>query len=361
VRPPAPEVLIDSIYEAAFLPERWPETLDAFGHLGGGVGGVMFTTDHRRVTRWAASDGLRSLVEAFIAGDWVTRNPRLAPAAWVHGAVGFVRETDYLTPDEIASAPMYRELLRPRGFGSHVGTAILLPSGDAAVMNIERPAGPATGAEVARLDAVRPHLARAALVATRLGLERAKGQVEALAALDLPAAVLGSGGRVLASNDLLERASRQVVVRAFDRVALVRPAAHALLADALAQVEAGRLDATASVPLPRTGDLPPSVVHVVPVRRQAHDIFAQAHAILVLTPLAGGKAPSAELLTGLFDLTPAEARVARAVTGGRTVDETAAALGVSPATVRTQLKAVLSKTGTRRQAELVRLLSSGIR
>ena len=173
--------------------------------------------------------------------------------------------------------------------------------------------------------------------------------------LGLPAAVLTSGPRVIAANDLLERVSRQVAIRAFDRLSFVRPAAQALLVAASARLETGSLDVPASIPLPATEDLPPAVAHLVPVRRQAHDIFVRARALLILTPL-GGEVPSADLLTGLFDLTPAEARVARAIAGGQTIDEAAAALGVSRETIRTQLRAVLAKTGTTRQAELVRLL-----
>ncbi|NJL08424.1 MAG: helix-turn-helix transcriptional regulator, partial [Methylacidiphilales bacterium] len=57
------------------------------------------------------------------------------------------------------------------------------------------------------------------------------------------------------------------------------------------------------------------------------------------------------------DLTPAEARVARALIEGQSVTDFARTVGLSPETTRTQLKSVFAKTGTRRQIELVALLA----
>ncbi|HMN81877.1 MAG TPA: hypothetical protein PKA20_18405 [Burkholderiaceae bacterium] len=64
----------------------------------------------------------------------------------------------------------------------------------------------------------------------------------------------------------------------------------------------------------------------------------------------------ARMLEELFEMTPAEARVACALVRGLSPRQTAELCGVALGTVRTQLKAVFSKTRTRRQAELVRLL-----
>jgi DNA-binding CsgD family transcriptional regulator len=68
--------------------------------------------------------------------------------------------------------------------------------------------------------------------------------------------------------------------------------------------------------------------------------------------------PSEAQLRSLFGLTPAEARVACLLVV-ETVEEVAASLGVSVATVRSHVQKLLAKTGTRRQSELVRLLVSG--
>jgi DNA-binding CsgD family transcriptional regulator len=58
---------------------------------------------------------------------------------------------------------------------------------------------------------------------------------------------------------------------------------------------------------------------------------------------------------GSFGLTRAELRVARAIAAGRRITDVAGEWGISTHTIRGQLKSVFAKTGTHRQAELVRL------
>ena len=62
-------------------------------------------------------------------------------------------------------------------------------------------------------------------------------------------------------------------------------------------------------------------------------------------------------LAAEFGLTPAQLSVVMHIAEGGTVAEYARMTKVSPATVRTHLKAIFAKTGARRQADLVRLIS----
>ncbi len=65
-----------------------------------------------------------------------------------------------------------------------------------------------------------------------------------------------------------------------------------------------------------------------------------------------------ERLRHWYNLTAAEARVAALLARGRTVEEVAELLSVQPNTIRVQLREVFAKTGTTRQADLVRLLTN---
>jgi DNA-binding CsgD family transcriptional regulator len=80
--------------------------------------------------------------------------------------------------------------------------------------------------------------------------------------------------------------------------------------------------------------------------------------ILVATPLGSSQTLSGDLLNGLFDLSPAEIRAAQGLLAGKSIDDLAADLGLSRETIRSQVKAVLAKTGTSRQADLMALLSN---
>ena len=67
--------------------------------------------------------------------------------------------------------------------------------------------------------------------------------------------------------------------------------------------------------------------------------------------------PDEELLAALFRLSRAEARLAIGLLKGLSATECAAQSGVGVATIRSQLHSMFSKTGVRRQAQLVALLS----
>jgi DNA-binding CsgD family transcriptional regulator len=67
--------------------------------------------------------------------------------------------------------------------------------------------------------------------------------------------------------------------------------------------------------------------------------------------------PSEASLKSLFDLTPAEARLAQHLACGDSVEEVAQTLHIKMTTARTQLAAIFAKTETRRQAKLVAILS----
>jgi DNA-binding CsgD family transcriptional regulator len=75
---------------------------------------------------------------------------------------------------------------------------------------------------------------------------------------------------------------------------------------------------------------------------------------------ARGKAPpnahdAAEVTAAAYGLTPGETRVLASLLAGRTLAHTAAALGVAPATAKSHLDSIFSKTGVSRQADLMRL------
>ncbi len=85
--------------------------------------------------------------------------------------------------------------------------------------------------------------------------------------------------------------------------------------------------------------------------------FAVA-ALFVALP-AHGRQSDAELLRRLFALTRVEAEVAELLCRGHTPDEIARLMRLSLHTVRAHLRAVFTKTGARRQAELVRVVLRG--
>jgi DNA-binding CsgD family transcriptional regulator len=350
------ERFLEDLYEAAVVPELWPEVLRSFQGLTRGAGAVLITVADGQA-RWVSSSADFDEVVA-THFERFSGNGRTARLIGRNHA-GFLRDIDIFTEAEMALEPVYADFLIPRGLGIGVATAIASPSGESFILHAERERreGPVDGEQIARLDRMRPHLARAMLLSARLDFERARGATQALEAMGLPAAVLDRSGRPLSINGLLAAMIPDVAQDRLSRLTLTNPAADMLLETALATMGQHATGAAVrSIPIAQEGDRPPLIVHLSPVRGAAHDVFTRASTILVVTPVVLGDAPSATVVQGLFDLTPAEARLAALIAAGSRPRDAAATLGVTEETARTTLKRVMAKTGLHRQAELVGLL-----
>lgn len=350
--------LISDIYEAAAVPELWPDVLHRLSNSVGGVGGLLFTASENSF-RWTSSPDIRDLFDEFVRCGLAAINPRPKRLSGLNHA-GFVRDHDAFTDEEMDADPVY-QFYRKNGVGWATGTMIPVPSGDSIVFSFENAykSGPFTDEVVAMFDGLRPHLARGALLSARLGLARAQAMADALETVGLPAAVLRLRGRLLAANSSFSNFVPSVFQDRQDRVHLADDSADFLLADAIERVStASALAPVNSIPLPAEESRPPLILHLMPVCGAAQDIFSNAISLLVVTPVDRAIVPTATVLQGLFDLTPAEARVARGIGEGETIEALATRYNLARETVRTQLKAVLGKTGMHRQSDLVSMLAS---
>src|SRR3569623_979945 len=347
--------LVAMIYEAAAIPSQWPVVLGKLADLVEAFGIGIISVDNSQAIRCITTDNYRDVYVRVI--EILKRYDNVRPQRSVaRGYFGFLTDLDLCTLEELEADPLYTEGLYPYGLGWTMGAPITSPSADLAYYDFtrKRDDGPFGEAEKQIRDAYRPQLARAALMATRLELQRAQATVSTLSVLGLPGAVVNRGGRVVAANQLFEELAPRVAIGAIDAVSLNVPAQNALLRKGLL---AQGLDNVGSIPIAATETDPALVVHLVPVQRTAQDVFIGASHIVLVTPVTAPAAPLTYLLAGLFDLTPAEAAVARGIASGDSLPEFATRNGVSPETVRTQLRAVFEKTGTRRQVDLVRLLA----
>ncbi len=86
--------------------------------------------------------------------------------------------------------------------------------------------------------------------------------------------------------------------------------------------------------------------------KPSHDPFS----ILYIGDDESHRVSHPELLKALFGLTPTEARIAAQVANGLSLAEVAGELRLGLGTVRWHAKRIMSRTGTSRQAELVRMI-----
>lgn len=353
-----PTEIIDRIYECSFVPELWPGVLDELAQLTDASGGLLFAV-REKVLNWTSSSELQDVFQAYVTEGWFSSCTRRV-CLFSQNRPSFLVEHDFWTPEQLDANPIYRDFFRPRGLGWSAGTGLMMPTGDNIVFSVERSykRGPIENEQVQQLNELRPHLARAALIAARLGLRSAKNTNDTLTALGLPALVVDESGVVIEANALMDDLSSHVQWRAHNRIVLNDTNANELLWSSLPALNKPSGACVKSFPLRGPDGRAAVVAHIVPIRRSAHDIFGRSYAVLIITPMTSRRAPPVELLRSLFDLTPSEARVARALATGDSLDDIAASGGVSRNTVRTQLQQVLEKIGCSRQAEVTALLSN---
>jgi DNA-binding CsgD family transcriptional regulator len=155
-----------------------------------------------------------------------------------------------------------------------------------------------------------------------------------------------AGGRLQLSNGVLRTRS------AAETIAL-----HRLIARcARRELGVGARDDDLSASC-RVGEPPLSLlVAPLPIRSARHRADGAPTTIVFITDPAKVGAPSARHLRDQFGLTTAEAAFALEIIQGQGLRITARRLKISEPTARTHLQRIFEKTGTRRQAELVRLI-----
>jgi DNA-binding CsgD family transcriptional regulator len=159
-------------------------------------------------------------------------------------------------------------------------------------------------------------------------------------------------GDGLMSRDGLRAASRQETTRLRNAIAAV-----------CMQRDSGILKPETVVHVHRPSGSKPFEVLVSPLPSHSSLRKGGAAAALFITEPEDEVALDSRALHELFGLTPAEIRLAIALVKGKSVAEYAHEAAISSNTARTHEKRIYSKTGVKRQSELVRLLlksSAGI-
>jgi len=348
----------DAAYEAAIIPELWPKVLGSLGEISNSVGGGLVCLNERG-THIVCVPQMDQARQKILEGGYMSRSGRAAGVI-ARGLVGvprFLNEYDFYGSLEAAEEdPIVTEVFRPQGMGWAAGWISQTPHGDMIVLNVEQyfDRGPIVGDALARLDSVYPIFARAITLASRIGFERIQTAIETLTAVGLPAAAVSPKLRVTLANPAFSLATHIWTTRGNDRIALMDPVADQMLTSALQSL--GDASAPRSIPIRAVpGGAITAVIQLLPIKRQAHDVFGNTAALIVLSE-PKSHSPNASLIQSLFDLTPAEIAVAQSISAGLSPEQIAKRSGRSVTTVRNQLRSVMAKTGSRRQVELALLM-----
>lgn len=113
-----PEPLLDRLYEAAALPERWPGVLDEIARQFGAEGAAVFAAGIDAASYYVVSPGIAQTFQDYIDEGWMDENERGAPIV-AAAKPWFVTDTDVRPQHVLQDMPVYCEFLTPRGTGLH--------------------------------------------------------------------------------------------------------------------------------------------------------------------------------------------------------------------------------------------------
>jgi DNA-binding CsgD family transcriptional regulator len=375
--------LVGSLYEVALSPARWQEWLSELCDALAVPVGVLVLGFEANVGDQCvfvaglpdptAEDPTASAPSPFYPQprprapylQYLAEDSRLFDKALALAEGELLILSEVLPEEEFTTTRFFREWLQPRRL-YHVVSLIVSrkPRSISGLSLLRRPAERAFAqAELDLLRRLLPHLQRVVQIQEMAVDAALKYQVaqSLLEALRCGAVFVDGSGRVCGANavaaSLIERGEgvrlEGAELRAED------PRETSALRRVVRGAAGGSGCAAGGVlALSRRGRRHALVVSASPLKhRDAHGPWLPAaKALVLLSDPQDLPALHEPALRQLYGLTQAEARVASRIASGDTVDEIAAALGVRPATVRTQLQQALEKTGTHRQADLVRLL-----
>ena len=101
---------------------------------------------------------------------------------------------------------------------------------------------------------------------------------------------------------------------------------------------------------------PPLQIQISPIHNSLVGTSQRVAAVAFIVDPLRTQRPAERLLRAFYGLTVAECRVALLLSDGHAPREIAEKVGVTDNTVRSQIKSIFSKTGVKRQGELIRLL-----
>lgn len=278
---------------------------------------------------------------------------------------------EFITTEALLESDFYRLTMKPSGLYDFLGADLRASGEFEARFRLSRYEGKPRFNEQdkALFGAIAPHLQRAIRIHARLNKLSSERDLYAGAVqqLSLGTILLDGEGRVQQVNPLGEEllAQNDGLSVVGGRLRLGTPEQTAALQVAVDQVLSNQRQAVPSmvevIRVSRAsgrGDLG-LVVRAVPRSHFTEGVAVPSVAIFISDPERPGGA-DAEALQRLFDFTQAEARLALLLADGYSLDEAAAAIGVTRNTVRTHLRSIFSKTGVTRQTLLVRLILNSV-
>jgi DNA-binding CsgD family transcriptional regulator len=360
--------LVGEAYDAALDPELWPSVLRKLCAFARAAMANLFSQDvinHHasRIFTW----GGEPYYHALYIEKYARLNP-LFPKGLSFEAGEVMTLTDIISYAEYRNSRFYKEWAAPQGFVDFAGVTIEKAASSLAALAVVRNErnGLVDAEMLRRMRLVAPHLRRALLIGKVIDLNKAKTATFAETIDGLASAGFLADGR---GNLAYANRCAEAMLEEGDPFKLV--SGMLVAADGGMQASLSKAFASASegdTAMVAGGMAMPLIsqsgrrfiVHVLPLTsgaRLAAGANYSAVAALFVREASVDVPAAINAAAQLYGLTPAEEKVLRGVIEVGGVTDVAAMLGAAKSTVKTHLEHIFKKTGTSRQAELVKLIA----
>ena len=358
--------LLQEIYDAAIDPARWEACLNT-------IASIVQANNASLIVRHGSADGLGTIV----TGAGKNRrgsgaNPFYMSSPFIGLPLNqIVTIGDFLSDADWRASQFYNEWCKPHQVYHMMAVDFMTEGRGIYGLRFTRPEGqePFNLADKRLTQMLVPHLQRALALTQGINQGRQIGQLysQAMSQLMVSTIILDHKANVLQANataqkaldgaDGLRIAGGQLVANvSADNKKLQR-----MIADVLDGGEEEIPGVVEALSVTRGPGKAPwgLVVRAVPAGAWIDGKGVPAVAVFVRDP-DGNPHPPAKLAQQLFALTPAETALATQLANGLSLEESAVALGIRHNTARAHLRSIFSKTGARRQTELVRMFLNSV-
>jgi DNA-binding CsgD family transcriptional regulator len=359
--------LIELIYSAVNDASLWPVILDRIAETVHGRESLLFThfPNHSamNVSYLARMDpiALVPYTEYYHSVNVLAEEcDRMFPD-------GSIRYAHRAVPDAVFEKTEFcNDYFEPNDMHYSFGLKIPLGEQPPAYIAVVRPKhrGPFEDRDGTVLETLMPHLQRALKLHLQFSQLRlnVEGLGSGLEAFGHAVFGLDSKGRVVLSNRQGEKIAGDGIRLVDGCLIATHPEENgrlqALLFEAIKSGSRDGLSSGGSLLLGRKSGPSSLRVTVSPFQSHALDSYGQLAALVFVGDPEAVPLSRSAILRGLYGLTAAEARIADLLAGGNEVGEVAVRASITLETARFHVKRVLTKTGTRRQTELMRLMMS---
>jgi DNA-binding CsgD family transcriptional regulator len=272
-----------------------------------------------------------------------------------------------VVPDkEYVNSPIFNDFNKPYLDGAFriIGSVFALHDSKQVTFGLHRnaDAGLYSAEERALITAMLPHLRRALTIRTRLidASRRTSGAEAVLDRIQYGVLILSRRSEVILTNAYADAVLKRRDGLTMDRFGRLCAESHRETEALGAAITSCRMNRNAvALRISRPSEAPSYelLLSPIPARPQAQGFEHGSVAVFLRDP-EQVPTPQASILHRLYDLSPAEAKVAVALARSLSLQEIATESGRGIETVRSHLRSIFLKTGTARQSELVGLLTA---